>query len=64
MFAFLEKFSLFPYNSLWRISGNTEVNNRFAGFVSILLILALAAIAITKMVEVSKMTSITATQQT
>ena len=64
MFSFLEKFSLFPYMTFWRISGKPEVNNRCAGLLSLLLILTFAAIAFTKMVEVSKMTTIYATQQT
>jgi hypothetical protein len=64
MFSFLEKISLFPYTSFWRISGKSEVNNKCAVFISLLLILAFAAIVFVKMYEVSKMTTIFATQQT
>jgi len=61
MSAFIEKLSLFPYMTFWRISSQPHVNNKFAGFVSLLLILAFLAITVAKMIEVYQMTTIFAT---
>jgi len=54
---------MFPYIYLWRIGGKSEVNYKFGGCVSLLLIAAIGAIAVSKLISVSKMTNIIVNQQ-
>jgi len=49
--------------TFWRISAQPHVDNKFAGFISLLLLLTFLGIAFTKMVEVFGMNTIFATQQ-
>jgi len=63
MSSVLESISMFPYIYLWRIGGKSEVNYKFGGCVSLLLIAAIGAIAVAKLIQISKMTSIIVNQQ-
>ena len=64
MFEILEIFNLFPYTHLWRISREPQHSNKCSIIISILIIIAIGAVFIQRLVLVFQMQTMHATSQT
>jgi hypothetical protein len=49
---------------LWRVAGKSEVNHKFGGILSIVLVIVVVIVFVLKLIEVFSMSTITATIQT
>jgi hypothetical protein len=64
MFNWLEPFNLFPYTHLWRVKREPEHHNKCAIITSLILIIAIGALFIQRLVVVFQKDTMTATSQT
>ena len=64
MFSWLEPFNLFPYSQLWRVKREPEHHNKCSIITSIILILAIGALFVQRLVVVFSKDTMTSTSQT
>ncbi len=54
----------FPYNNFWRLKGQERVSSRCSVIASVIVVLALLALMIERIVLVTKMENVKASEQT